>query len=275
MLSLLHLLVFQVRLLPFTSRIEVVGVDDVVAGSGCRFKHLVRLVVVRLQKVLKIEVFCSLTLLLRKALGRAGRQVHFEARLRAHIVSPALLAVTTVRVFVVFPDARQTPAKTRLGTVVDLNVVSAVKSLALIKRSDRGLTAGNQRWLLLGPMRAKISKSVASSGSLTCEYTLERTWHRLLIFTFRRVAVFRDVDKRPVWRTELRSAIQFFKPARMRQFLADRPAIHLFSTAKLLFDGLARPLPLATFFQRVCLTVRSDGASNARKVKPEDLFVKL
>ena len=56
MLGPLYLLALQVELVPLVPRVEVVCVDDVVAGPSCRLKALVCLAVVCLQELLEVEV---------------------------------------------------------------------------------------------------------------------------------------------------------------------------------------------------------------------------
>lgn len=69
MLGPLQLLVLQVELMPLVLRVEVVSVDDVLVGPGGRFKYLVSLIIVGLQKVLEVEVG---ELLLSLAVPRRG-----------------------------------------------------------------------------------------------------------------------------------------------------------------------------------------------------------
>ena len=45
--------------MPLIARVEVVCVDDVIAGSGLRFKNLVGLIVVSLEELLKVEVILA------------------------------------------------------------------------------------------------------------------------------------------------------------------------------------------------------------------------
>ena len=51
----LYLLVLKVQLMPLITRVKVVSVDDMIPGTCCRFKHLICLIVICLQKVLKVE----------------------------------------------------------------------------------------------------------------------------------------------------------------------------------------------------------------------------
>lgn len=74
MLCPLYLLALQVELVPLVPRVEVVCVDDVVAGPSCRLKALVCLAVVCLQKLFEVEIcrFYSTSVFLR--VGNVSRE---------------------------------------------------------------------------------------------------------------------------------------------------------------------------------------------------------
>lgn len=154
MLGSFELLVFEIELVPLVLRIEIVCVDNMIAGPRCRFKDLVGLTVVGLEEALEVEV--GVLLLLLSALGRGGatlsgannRSEHHlvpDGRLRADIV--VIVAVTAVRLFVSLPDARQTPFDVKLLAVIcclELNLglfLGRTHSRARYDRSIRPIRA--------------------------------------------------------------------------------------------------------------------------------------